>query len=131
MTKEELQARFPYMFEGPNIGLDLCDGWLPILTVACEKVDAILGPDKAGFFFHQIKEKYGGARFYFGGSATMTEEIWKAIQAVLDNAETATETACMRCGAPAQIELYGTWYACLCQVHAEERRSQKRGAGSF
>lgn len=64
LTKEALQARFPYMFEGPHIGLDFHEGWMPILAAACEKVEAALGPDKAGFHFTQIKEKYGSARFY-------------------------------------------------------------------
>lgn len=56
----------------------------------------------------------------------MIDELRREVNAVLDDAEEATETASMRCGAPAQIELHGTWYACLCEIHAQEWRSEKR-----
>ena len=62
MTSNELKARFQYMFAGPNIGLDMYDGWTPILAQACAEIDAILSPQKQGFHFSQVKEKYGSAR---------------------------------------------------------------------
>lgn len=62
MTSNELKARFQYMFVGPNIGLDMYDGWTPILAQACAEIDAILSPQKQGFHFSQVKEKYGSAR---------------------------------------------------------------------
>lgn len=111
------------MFAGPNIGLDVYDGWTPILAQACEEIDAILGEHKQGFHFSQIKEKYGGARYYFDAVSVNSEKL-KRIQILLDKAELATETACMLCGSPATIEKYGGWFMCLCDAHADERRNQ-------
>lgn len=37
-TGANLKARFPYMFQGPNIGLDLYEGWMQILARACESL---------------------------------------------------------------------------------------------
>ncbi|MDF1484176.1 MAG: hypothetical protein EON54_02650 [Alcaligenaceae bacterium] len=120
-TGANLKARFPYMFQGPNIGLDLYEGWMQILARACKRVDVVLGQHKAEFHFCQIKEKYGSARFYYSDSG-MTEDRRRDVDAVLDNAETETETACMLCGKPARIDLHGAWWACLCEFHATERR---------
>ena len=126
MTSDELKARFPYMFVGPNIGLEMYDGWTPILARACAEIDTILGPQNRGFHFFQIKEKYGSARYYFEADELGGEALQK-IQIVLDRAESATEIACMLCGRPANIENYGRWFLCLCEVHAGERRDQLEG----
>ncbi|NPC59345.1 hypothetical protein [Caenimonas soli] len=51
------------MFAGENIGLSFCRGWFPLFTQLCEEIDALLGPDKRGFHWVQLKEKFGSARF--------------------------------------------------------------------
>ncbi|RYH66098.1 MAG: hypothetical protein EON54_05205 [Alcaligenaceae bacterium] len=123
MTSADLKSKYPYMFTGLNIGLDLYEGWMPILEQVCAEIDAILGERKQGFHFSQIKEKYGSARFYFDAD-TVEGDILQRIQTLLDRAESATETACMLCGRPASIEKYGRWFLCLCDVHASERRGE-------
>lgn len=125
MTSDELKARFRYMFAGPNIGLDMYEGWTPILAQACAEIDAILGEQKQGFHFSQLKEKYGSARYYFE-AAMMNSEALQRIEALLDQAERATETACMLCGRPATIENFEGWFLCLCEKHAGERLEQIR-----
>ncbi|AMM24565.1 hypothetical protein [Variovorax sp. PAMC 28711] len=123
MTSEELKSKYRYMFEGPNIGLDMYEGWTPILAQACAEIDAILGEHKQGFHFSQLKEKYGSARYYFDAGSVDNEAL-ERIQIALDQAEQATETACMCCGSPAVIEKYGGWFLCLCDAHAVERRAK-------
>lgn len=59
-----LKARFPYQFEGARLGLYLCAGWMGLFEKLCEDVDQLLGADKRGFHWDQVKEKYGSARFY-------------------------------------------------------------------
>ncbi|RYH53080.1 MAG: hypothetical protein EON54_13980 [Alcaligenaceae bacterium] len=123
MTSEQLRSKYQYMFTGPNIGLDMYEGWTSILEQACAEIDAILGERRQGFHFSQIKEKYGSARYYFDAD-TVDSEALQRIQALLDHAESATETACMLCGRPATIEKYGGWFLCLCDVHASERQEE-------
>jgi hypothetical protein len=65
MNPKQLKARFPYMFEGEHIGLLFCRGWFPLFTKLCEDIDTLLGPDKRGFHWVQLKEKFGSARFYW------------------------------------------------------------------
>lgn len=61
-TPKELQARFPYMFEGDNIGIDIARGWMLGFQKLCEQIDELLGADKRGFHWTQCKEKFGSAR---------------------------------------------------------------------
>lgn len=128
-SKAELKAKYPYMFEGHNIGIDLYDGWLPTISSACDAVDKLLGADKAGFHFSQVKEKFGSARIYWE-SKILDEEVEKGITRLIDRAEEATETLCMVCGAPAEIKKYCGWFACLCDVHGRERLQKKSLGGS-
>lgn len=128
-SKAELKAKYPYMFEGANIGIDLHDGWLPTFAAACDAVDKLLGVDKAGFHFSQVKEKFGSARIYWE-SKVLDKEVEKGITRLIDGAEKATESLCMVCGAPAEIKKYGGWFACLCEVHGRERLERKPPEGS-
>lgn len=123
MKSDELKSKYPYMFTGANIGLDLYEGWNTSLVAACDSIDALLGDEKAGFHFSQIKEKYGSARYYFEAES-LDFEVEQRIQDQLDKAELATESTCMLCGAPACIENHGGWFLCLCDVHASERKAE-------
>ncbi len=64
-TPKQLRACYPYMFSGPNIGITIPRGWIELFANVCVEVDALLGPDKRGFHWTQVKEKFGAARWYF------------------------------------------------------------------
>lgn len=71
---QALKARFPYQFEGGRLEIYVGAGWADIFTKLCEDVDQLLGADKRGFHWDQVKEKYGSARFYHQ-LGEMTPEI--------------------------------------------------------
>ncbi len=56
---------------------------------------------------HQVKEKFGGLRFYTGG---LTEEM----DARVRQAEEEASKACEACGAPGLIRSNGGWMMCRC-----------------
>lgn len=116
------------MFEGPSLGLYLFPGWIGPLATACIAADELLGADKAGFHFRQIKEKYGTARIYWESRA-IDEKVDKKICALFDAAEKASESLCMLCSAPAQVENHSGWWLCLCELHGRERYVRNRMAG--
>jgi hypothetical protein len=64
-TPREIRARFPYMFDGPNIGITIHRGWIELFANVCVEVDVILYTDKRGFHWTQVKEKFGMARWYW------------------------------------------------------------------
>ncbi|MBB3176344.1 hypothetical protein [Variovorax sp. Sphag1AA] len=137
ISMDELQHRFPYQFEGENIGYESYRGWLPILADACERIDAVL-VDKRDFHWMQIKEKFGGARLYYQlGTSKRTivdvqvsesvttvktptrrgDPMAEAIDAIVDEAELRTKTSCIVCGAQAETAAYDGYLMTLCQAH--------------
>lgn len=67
-TPQQLAHRFAYMFEGKHLGLSIARGWMPLFECLCVQIDTILGQDKLGFHWRQIKEKFGSGRFYWSAS---------------------------------------------------------------
>lgn len=146
---DQLKARFPYMFRGEAISIELCDGWFPIFAEACRQIDEVLGENKRGFCWIQLKEKFGSARFYYrlGNSKRIVVDLVDSqrghtlikdptkdgdptsdrIDAIVDQAEARTQTNCMICGAPAQTWPYGGYYMTLCPSHAPRKRVKPSG----
>jgi hypothetical protein len=136
-----LMARFHYQFEGQGIiGYEFYPGWMPVLAQACEAIDQVLGEDKRGFHWVQLKEKFGTGRFYYAfakadrapqrvdiigagrlqafATHPMAEDgVEKAIFEIVREAEAATCSRCMVCGAPATVKSYGGWLGTLCEKH--------------
>ena len=69
-----------------------------------------LGWDKE---IHQVKEKFGGLRFYVGS-------VDDAMQLVIRKYENRSYETCEVCGVPGQRRP-GGWVATLCDTHFEQR----------
>lgn len=63
---------------------------------------------------HQIKEKFGGLRFYIGGGS---DEVHKRI----GQAENESLRTCERCGRPGKPTNDG-WVQTLCEAHRASKR---------
>jgi hypothetical protein len=64
----------------------------------------------------QVKEKFGGLRFYVGGGS---DDLYAAIE----EAASRSLTLCERCGAPGELRT-GGWWQTLCEQHARARTEQ-------
>lgn len=62
---QSIKARFPYQFEGSRLEVHVAAGWANVFERLCGDVDQLLGPNKRGFHWDQVKEKWGSARFYY------------------------------------------------------------------
>ena len=102
--------KMPYELFGFECG----KGWKPLV----DKLIADLRAVGWNGDIHQIKEKFGGLRFYIGEG---NEKIWDLI----DRASKESYTICEECGEPG-IFRRGGWIKTLCDLHHEER--QKRYA---
>lgn len=109
MTHDELKARYPLFLRG--VSLDVGAGWLRLLDDLCGKIAAT----GAGIQVRQVKEKYGGLRFYVDRS---TPEIYALIEA----AEMASFHVCQDCGAPGVRTQLAGWTATLCPACFGQRR---------
>lgn len=144
-TPKELAKRYPYMFEGKNLGLGIARGWMPLFETLCQQIDSVLGNDKLGFHWVQIKEKFGSARFYWetdqhapirmdifgsGGVVSLQPKIEEpdqerrtalsAISELVFAAEKETKKACIVCGQqPAKATAQGGYVLVLCEQHAQ------------
>jgi hypothetical protein len=87
------------------------DGWYPLIKDLISDLIE-LGWDKQTC---QVKEKFGGLRFYINGAS---EEIYKRIRI----AEDLSYETCETCGEKGELRSIG-WYKTLCNKHHEERKS--------
>jgi hypothetical protein len=119
-----LRKDFPELFAGawgfPG------DGWEPLIRQAAEQIDAIINewwegleekekwrePPSAA----EIKEKYGGLRFYMG---VLPEGMYDEVQAIVDRAESLSLRTCESCG-DFGVPRGGGWIKTLCDDCAED-----------
>ena len=86
-------------------GLEVGDGWEPLLRKLC--TDIMANNPHENFCAAQVKEKFGGLRFYTNGGS---EEINKFI----DKAEEESYKTCENCGTKENVTSTGAWIATLC-----------------
>ena len=89
------------------------EGWRGLIEPLVKAVAAVDGS------IFQIKEKFGGLRFYYHDEAGDPE-----IRAMVDKAEHESYKICEKCGQPGRVR-YGGWMLTLCDTHAKERRAER------
>ncbi len=99
-------------------GFECGDGWFDLIWELCEDIETALKNDTANeaaefpFQVVQVKEKYGGLRFY---SNSGTDEIF----ALIDTAEEKSTEICEICGEPGEARGHG-WIMTRCDKHEKE-----------
>lgn len=137
---ENMHQRFPLMFQGNYGGFCTGSGWWHIIETLClniqrhiegrQKTRAILLannpynitiPDEIPqVVVEQIKEKFGGLRFYYSGGDD-------TIDGMVRIAEAWASRTCETCGHPGELR-YGGWVRTLCDYHEEEYQKHGRNA---
>lgn len=118
MNKEletKLVARWPKWFNVNGsiqrtlmpFGFECGDGWFDIIWRLCENIDSLAGPE---FEVMQVKEKFGGLRFYtYNGSPE--------IDKMIEQAESESYKTCEVCGEPGKPQ-GKSWIKTVCEKHA-------------
>jgi hypothetical protein len=119
-----LVREFPYFFRDYKgdfritcmaWGMSHGDGWFPTFYKLNVDIAAHLETLKLtnqhvpDFYWSQVKEKYGTARWYYNGGDD-------TISGLVSDAEGKTEEICEQCGAPGQLRGNG-WYYTACEDH--------------
>jgi hypothetical protein len=119
---KQMETRFPKMFAEHYGGFCCSEGWWPILTNLCANIQHYLDwKNKKSEVIPQvtvaqIKEKFGGLRFYYdGGDDT--------IRGMVTMAEAWASNTCETCGNPGQ-QRSGGWIKTLCDEHESERQQR-------
>ncbi len=123
-TPAELKARYPYQFNNPkSLGVSFARGWFKGFAKLCAEIDEILGDDKRGFVWAQVKEKFGSARFHFDivGRARKNAKIAQQIQDLVLKAGNRTARQCIVCGGAGKMRTEDGYVLCLCDAHVDVR----------
>ena len=121
---KQMEERFPKMFTEPYGGFAVGEGWWPILTNLCANIQHHLNWKNktsevvAQVTVNQIKEKFGGLRFYYSGG---DDEI----SGMVSMAEAWAGNSCEECGAPGTSRS-GGWIKTLCDTHEAERQLKRK-----
>lgn len=158
-TIDKLKLKFPYQFNGENIGIHVSEGWIKIFTELCININDILGKDRMGFHWGQVKEKWGTARFYpdwENSHGILRLDIMRptglqsialnpiddvpftpdqnakreAVMTLIHEAEQATKTLCQNCGNTGKLCNISGLVQTLCPEHeAEEIKDSENDFG--
>jgi hypothetical protein len=120
---QRMEEKYPKMFSQPYGGFAVGEGWWPILQALCSNIQHYLNWKNKDsevvpqVVVAQIKEKFGGLRFYYdGGDAE--------ISGMVRMAESWADASCEECGAPGRRRS-GGWIRTLCDHHEAEYQARK------
>lgn len=112
------------------VGKDAPEGWIPLVDDTIRALNEVA----PGWTCQQIKEKFGGLRFYFAPPEGAGEDLKLACEAIVQNAETIADRICQDCGEFAKLRKTRvnddgdpdpfSWWLTLCDRHAVERNYQ-------
>ena len=134
---KNMEEKHPEMFNGPYGGFAIGPGWWPIVEVLCGQIDSYTkwrNNTRASLLkdnphdldipeavtqvtVAQIKEKFGGLRFYYEGGD-------EHINGMVRMAEIWAGRSCEECGVPGTTRS-GGWIRTLCDHHEEQRKQAR------
>ena len=116
---EKILRRIP---DGWGRWISCGPGWYPLLVELDEKL-ARLDPD---YSVHQVKEKYGRARYYYS-STVRDKAITEMMDTLVSEAEARAAQTCEECGGAGELMATGNgspmgWLRTLCVEDAAKSR---------
>jgi hypothetical protein len=115
---KRIEEKYPKMFTEPYGGFAVGEGWWPIIESLCVNIQHYLNWKNTKsqvvpqVVVEQIKEKFGGLRFYYDGGD-------EHISGMVRMAEAWADKSCETCGAPGTSGGKG-WIKTLCPTHRAE-----------
>ena len=122
---KHLEETYPNMFSQRYGGIAVGTGWWPIIETLCANIQSHTDwwnknhetrPVVEQVVVEQIKEKFGGLRFYYSGGDD-------TVAGMVRMAEAWADIACEECGAAGKRRS-GGWIRTLCDHHEEEHQTR-------
>lgn len=110
MTNEEKMAEIKKQVAEPYISFDACPGWIDVIW-NCHRELVELLPD---YKLHQVKEKFGGLRFYYTMDESHDEDKKKRAREIVSFYERMSYLVCDECGTTLNVTTEGSWVRTLC-----------------
>jgi len=120
---ERMEKSYPKMFQDKYGGFAVGKGWYPILERLCANIQQHIEWKNRTeevvpqVVVEQIKEKFGGLRFYYQGGD-------EQIAGMVRMAEAWADIACEECGGIGKRR-GGGWIRTLCDLHEAEHQTRK------
>lgn len=100
-----------------SFGFEVGNGWFSLIWKLCEDLRKL----NFNGYIEQVKEKFGGLRFYVSNA---TDEQYK----IIHKAENKSYKICEKCGKKGKLTKEG-WLITLCRKHRKERKRQIKERG--
>ena len=123
---EHMESKYPKMFSEQYGGFDIGEGWWHIVSSLCAQIQEHIDwwnknrkerPVVEQVIVSQVKEKFGGLRFYYDG-------VDEKISGMVQMAEVWASHTCEVCGKPGHSR-GGSYIQTLCDEHAKPREKPK------
>ena len=122
---DKLIEDYPSVFKDMTHGsaYDLPSGWYLLVDKLCSDLSVLLDEERKNtkedpnhplFSVLQIKEKFGGLRFYYMMN-TENKDFYKNICNKIDQAEDASYKTCEITGKPGKLSKSGMYYHTFCE----------------
>ena len=98
---------------GDEVGV----GWA-LIVMKCHRELQHLDP---GYRIAQIKEKFGGLRYYFDSTVPYDSITYDIMRCVVNEAEAQCARTCQLCGAEGTLRNNGGCYKTLCDEHTKDK----------
>lgn len=128
--ENSMTKKYPKMFSKPFGGFAVGPGWWPIIESLCHQIHHHVnwkqeqkdkyrrGEGCPDVVVTQIKEKFGGLRFYYDGGDDVVDGMVRM-------AESWAGRSCEECGKPGKSR-EGGWIQTLCDEHEAERQAKMK-----
>lgn len=125
---KRMEETYPKMFHLPYGGFAVGSGWWHILESLCANIQSHIdwkneqfdkygrGAEVQQVVVEQIKEKFGGLRFYYQGGN-------EQVHGMVRMAEAWASKTCEECGTIGKSRS-GGWIQTLCDLHEAERQER-------
>ena len=112
--QDKLFQHYPSLYSRPEdtlmrFGFEVHDGWYELIDAVSDIITR-RSPDAHA---RQVKEKFGGLRFYYGGGDAYCHGAARL-------AEELSYSICEVCGAPGSVYNNGGWISTTCAEHAAD-----------
>ena len=128
--ENEMKSKYPKMFSQPFGGFAIGKGWYPIIDSLCRQIQHHVewkqeqkekyrrGSGCEQVVVLQIKEKFGGLRFYYRGGDDVVDGMVRM-------AESWAGHSCEECGNVGKHR-GGGWIRTLCDLHDIKRQEKMK-----
>jgi hypothetical protein len=116
-SQKEIIETFPLLYTHCK-KFECLDGWMDILYRLSSKLEVLIQKSTPDQYFGrpyatQVKEKYGGLRFYMNHNTDEMEEL-------IEKAEKEAKETCEMCASRGKFCVKNKWYQTLCETCAAE-----------